>query len=165
MLFLITNTSCRVTVQHKALIRHALIVMLPSNILTSKLQNIIQQLPVGGDSLGMIFLLFGYIVFMSLICSRLHEQSWPYETNSIYCGSCYCCIRFLDLNCNFDQESKKILQMLLLKLQTVLHMFSLVCIFPKITLREFLKVLLCLLEGYAILMRNLKGVVHNIRTI
>ena len=56
-----------------------------------------------------IFIIRLHSIYELNICSRLHEQSWPYETNSIYCGSCYCCIRFLDLDRNFDQESKKIL--------------------------------------------------------
>ena len=39
---------------------------------------------------------------------------------------------------------------------------SLVLVFLKITLKTFLKVLLCILGGFAILMRNSKSVVQNI---
>ena len=51
------------------------------------------------------------------------------------------------------------------KIQTVLHIFSLVRVFLKITLKASLKVLLYVLKGFAILMRNLKSIVQNIKTI
>ena len=54
ILFLIKNISYRVKVQHKILICHVLIGILPFNILMLKLENILQQLSVGKD-LGMIF--------------------------------------------------------------------------------------------------------------
>ena len=55
--------------------------------------------------------------------------------------------------------------MYLLKIPTVLHMFCLVRVFLKITLKASLKVLLYVLEGFAILMRNLKSILQNIKTI
>ena len=53
--------------------------------------------------------------------------------------------------------------MCLLKKPTVLHMFSRVCVFLKIALKAFRELLLCILEGLAILMRNFKNVVQNIK--
>ena len=44
-------------------------------------------------------------------------------------------------------------------------MFCLVRVFLKISLKTSLKVLLCVLEGFAILMKNLKSIVQNIKTI
>ena len=52
-------------------------------------------------------------------------------------------LEFLDLKLKFDEESKQIV-----------HMFSLFCYFLKLTMNKFLKVSLCILEEFAILMRN-----------
>ena len=71
---------------------------------------------------------------------------------------------FLDLKLKFDKESKQI-SVDLLKIPTVFYMFSLVRVFLKVTLKASLKVLLYVLDGFAILMRNLKSVVQNIKTI
>ena len=73
-------------------------------------------------------------------------------------------LELLDLKLKFDKESKQI-SVDVLKIPTVFYMFSLVRAFLKVTLKASLKVLLYVLDGFAILMRNLKSVVQNIKTI
>ena len=64
-------------------------------------------------------------------------------------------LEFLDLK--LDEESKQISVDVFAK--------DTDSIFLKITLKTSLKVLLYVLEGFAILMRNLKIIVQNIKTI
>ena len=64
-------------------------------------------------------------------------------------------LEFLDLKLKFDKESKQISVDVFLKIPTVLHMFCLARVYLKITFKPSLKVLLYVLEGFAILMRNL----------
>ena len=60
---------------------------------------------------------------------------------------------FLDQKLKFDKESQQIFVVIFAKdTPTVSHMFSLVRV-------------LRVLEGFAILMRNLKSVVQNIKTV
>ena len=52
-------------------------------------------------------------------------------------------LEFLELKLMFDKESKKYVQMYFQKLLTVLHMFFLILVFLKVTLKTFLKELHC----------------------
>ena len=74
-------------------------------------------------------------------------------------------LEFLDLKLKFDENLNKFLQMCLLNIPIVLYMFCLERVFLKITLKTSLKVLHYVLEGFVILMRNLKRTVQNIKTI
>ena len=67
-------------------------------------------------------------------------------------------LEILDIKLKFVKKSKQISRMCLLKIPSVLHMFCLVPVFLKIKLKTSPKVLLHLLEGFAILMRNLKSI-------
>ena len=73
-------------------------------------------------------------------------------------------LEFLDLKLKFDNLIKFLL-LCLLKILTVLHMFCLVCVFLKITLKTYIKVSIYVLKGLAILMRNLNSIVQNVKTI
>ena len=61
---------------------------------------------------------------------------------------------FLDLNLKFDEESKQI----------SVDVFPKDTCFPKNNIENILKVLFYVLERFAILMRNLKRIVQNIKT-
>ena len=74
-------------------------------------------------------------------------------------------LEFLDLKLKFDKESKQISVDVFAKDTTVLHIFSLVCVFLKITLKTSLKMLFDVLKGVVILMRNWESIVQNIKTI
>ena len=52
-------------------------------------------------------------------------------------------LEFLELKLMFDKESKKYVHMYFQKLLTVLHMFFLILVFLKVTLKTFLKELHC----------------------
>ena len=74
-------------------------------------------------------------------------------------------LEFLELKLKFDKESKQISLNVFSKDNKFFHMFSLVCVFLKITLKTSLKVLLHVLKTFAILMRNSKRIVQHIQTI
>ena len=73
-------------------------------------------------------------------------------------------LEFLDLKLKFDKASKQISVDVFAKDTDSFTMFSLVPIFLKIILKTYLQVSLYVLEGFAILMRNLKSIVQNIKT-
>ena len=72
---------------------------------------------------------------------------------------------FLDLKLKFDKESKQIsVDVFGNDTRSFIYVLPSTC-FLKITLKAFLKVLLSVLEEFAILMRNVKSIVQNIKTI
>ena len=74
-------------------------------------------------------------------------------------------LEFLVLRLKFYKESKQLFVDLFAKDTDSLYMSSLVRVFVTITLKTSLKVLLYVLEGFEILMGNLKIIVQNIKTI
>ena len=74
-------------------------------------------------------------------------------------------LEFLVLRLKFYKESKQLFVDLFAKDTDSLYMSSLVRVFLTITLKTSLKVLLYVLEGFEILMGNLKIIVQNIKTI
>ena len=73
---------------------------------------------------------------------------------------------FTDLKLQFDKEPKQISVDVFAKNNKIyLHMFFLVCVFLKLTLQASLKMLLYILEGFVILIRNLKNVVKKNKNI
>ena len=74
-------------------------------------------------------------------------------------------LEFLVLRLKFYKESKQLFVDLFAKDTDSLYMSSLVRVFVTITLKTSLKVLLYVLEGFQILMGNLKIIVQNIKTI
>ena len=74
-------------------------------------------------------------------------------------------LEFLVIRLKFYKESKQLSVDTFAKDTDSLHMSSLVRVFLTITLKTSLKVLLYVLEGFEILMGNLKIIVQNIKTI
>ena len=74
-------------------------------------------------------------------------------------------LEFLVIRLKFYKESKQLSVDFFAKDTDSLHMSSLVRVFLTITLKTSLKVLLYVLEGFEILMGNLKIIVQNIKTI
>ena len=74
-------------------------------------------------------------------------------------------LEFLVLRLKFYKESKQLFVDLFAKDTDSLYMSSLVRVFLTITLKTSLKVLLYVLEGFEILMGNLKTILQNIKTI
>ena len=74
-------------------------------------------------------------------------------------------LEFLVLRLKIYKESKQLFVDLFPKDTDSLYMSSLVRVFLTITLKTSLKVLLYVLEGFEILMGNLKIIVQNIKTI
>ena len=74
-------------------------------------------------------------------------------------------LEFLVLRLKFYKESKQLFVDLFPKDTDSLYMSSLVRVFLTITLKTSLKVLLYVLEGFEILMGNLKIILQNIKTI
>ena len=74
-------------------------------------------------------------------------------------------LEFLVLRLKFYKESKQLFVDLFAKDTDSLYMSSLVRVFLTITLKTSLKVLLYVLEGFEILMGNLKIILQNIKTI
>ena len=109
-----------------------------------------------------IFIVWPYSIYKRHIFFDCMNKVDPTKQIPSTMGVATDTLEFLDLKLKFDKESK---QMCLLKTPTVLHMFSLVRVFLKITLKTSLKMLLNILEGFAILMTHLKCVVQNIKTI
>ena len=74
-------------------------------------------------------------------------------------------LEVLDLKIKFDKESTQISVDVLAKdTDSFRCVLPSMCV-PKKTLKTSLKVLLYALEGFAILMRNLKSIMQNIKTI
>ena len=75
-------------------------------------------------------------------------------------------LEVLDLKLKFDKESKHISVDVLAKdTNSFTYVLPSTCNIVKVTLKASLKVLPCVLDGFAILMRNLKSIVQNIKTI
>ena len=74
-------------------------------------------------------------------------------------------LEFSDLKLKFDKESKQILVDVFAKDTNSFTNIPPSTGFLKIALETSLKVLFYILEGFAILMRNLKSTVQNIKTI
>ena len=74
-------------------------------------------------------------------------------------------LEFSDLKLKFDKESKQILVDVFAKDTNSFTNIPPSTCFLKIALETSLKVLFYILEGFAILMRNLKSTVQNIKTI
>ena len=74
-------------------------------------------------------------------------------------------LEFLVLRLKIYKESKQLFVDLFPKDTDSLYMSSLVRVFLTITLKTSLKVLLYVLEGFEILMGNLKIILQNIKTI
>ena len=74
-------------------------------------------------------------------------------------------LEFSDLKLKFEKESKQISADAFAKdTNSSTYVLPSTC-FPKITLKVFIKVLVSVLERFAIFMRNLKSVVQNTKTI
>ena len=74
-------------------------------------------------------------------------------------------LEFLDFKTKFDKECKQIFEGVFAKdTNNFTYVLPSTC-FLKITLKASLKVLLWVLEGFGILMENLKSAVKNIKTI
>ena len=74
-------------------------------------------------------------------------------------------LEFLDLKLKFDKECEQISVDVFAKDTDSFTMFSQVHVFLKITLKTSLKMLLYVVKIFVILMRNLKSIVQNIKTI
>ena len=73
-------------------------------------------------------------------------------------------LEFSDLKLKFDKESKQILVDVFVKDTNSFTNIPRSTCFLKIALKTSLKVLFYIFEGFAILMRNLKSTVQNIKT-
>ena len=115
----------------------------------------------------MIFLLFGYTVLINLIF-WIHDQSCKVDStkkNSSSYRSCSDPLEFSDFKTKFDKECKQIFKGVFAKdTNNFTYVLPSTC-FLKITVKASLKVLLWVLEGFGILMENLKSAVKNIKTL
>ena len=113
----------------------------------------------------MIFLLFGHSIDKLDIFFDYMNKVDPTKKIQFTMEVATDTLEFLDLKLKFDKESKQISVGVFAKDTDSFTYVLPSSVFLKITLKTSLKMLLYVLEGFAILMRNLKSIVQNIKII
>lgn len=98
---------------------------------------------------------------INLICVLITLISVALQQNSVYYGSCYYHIRVFRPQTEVLQSFS--VDMFGKDTNNFIYVLPAVC-FPKNNI-ETVKLLLCVLEGYVILMKNLKSIVQNMKTV